>query len=276
MFYQPSVRIQKPKGYRVKQGFQVVLIVAFCVWILYQIKHSHDKKKNYDGIPENLLTLKHTPNVLGRKGYAASSKFEAMNSGVTASKGIEENVIDGQNENVKGTVVDNQIVDEVEARSSYKVEDAKEIADIKILQLNETDSSLVDKQGELGHGITGFPDENGIPQDGHELVNFSSNETSWDDKGITVSDHTASRSHSQSGKTNDKVIEKVTTKSEQHNASKAEIATMLVRKTATTANDGTNLNYGNTFNKSDANRMSEITEKNCVVVRVSNSTSRQG
>ncbi|KAF5195113.1 hypothetical protein FRX31_015301 [Thalictrum thalictroides] len=270
MFYQPGVRIQRPKGYRTKQGFQVVFIVAFCIWVLYQIKHSHDKKKNYGGIPENLHTLKHTSNVLGRKGYVASKNLEAMNSAVTVSRRSED-AIDEQKENVKATVADSWIIEEVEARNSYKEEaDAKEIADNMIQQSNETNSSLVDKQHELGHGITGFPDENGIPQDDHELVRFSQNETIWDDN--TANDQAILRSHSHRWEKNDKVAVEII--SEEHNASKAEITTMLIRKTITTADDGTSLDSGIMSDKSGANTMTEISEKNCVVVKVSNYTSR--
>lgn len=45
---QSSIRNQRSKGFKVKHALQIFLLVAVCFWLIYQVKHSHDKKKHYD------------------------------------------------------------------------------------------------------------------------------------------------------------------------------------------------------------------------------------
>lgn len=48
MLRQVSSRNQRAKGFRVKHVLQISLFLAVSVWLLYQIKHSHDNKKAYE------------------------------------------------------------------------------------------------------------------------------------------------------------------------------------------------------------------------------------
>ncbi|THU50931.1 hypothetical protein C4D60_Mb06t25580 [Musa balbisiana] len=49
MLRQVSSRSQRGKGgFKTKNVLHVCLLVAICVWLLYQMKHSHDKKKAYE------------------------------------------------------------------------------------------------------------------------------------------------------------------------------------------------------------------------------------
>ncbi|URE10404.1 hypothetical protein MUK42_36402 [Musa troglodytarum] len=49
MLRQVSGRNQRGKGgFKTKNVLHVCLLVAICVWLLYQMKHSHDKKKAYE------------------------------------------------------------------------------------------------------------------------------------------------------------------------------------------------------------------------------------
>ncbi|CAL9072215.1 unnamed protein product [Musa textilis] len=47
MLRQVTSRNQRSKGFTMKNALQVCLLVIVCAWILYQIKHSHDKNKGY-------------------------------------------------------------------------------------------------------------------------------------------------------------------------------------------------------------------------------------
>ena len=47
MFRSPS-RNQRSKGFKVKHILQICLLLAVCFWLIYQVKHSHDKKKEFD------------------------------------------------------------------------------------------------------------------------------------------------------------------------------------------------------------------------------------
>ncbi|KAK7311743.1 hypothetical protein RJT34_10070 [Clitoria ternatea] len=71
MFKQSPNRNQRTKELKVKRGFKIFTLIAFVIWLLYQLKHSHDKK-SYEGsspkVFENLKVGPETKN-LGRKGF---------------------------------------------------------------------------------------------------------------------------------------------------------------------------------------------------------------
>ncbi|KAL1564552.1 dentin sialophosphoprotein-like [Salvia divinorum] len=48
MYRQSPSRNQRSKGIKVKNVLQVCLLLAACFWLLYQVKHSHDKKTGFD------------------------------------------------------------------------------------------------------------------------------------------------------------------------------------------------------------------------------------
>ncbi|PON55158.1 hypothetical protein PanWU01x14_190860 [Parasponia andersonii] len=41
-------RNQRSKGIRAKHALQICLLIGVCFWLIYQVKHSHDKKKEFD------------------------------------------------------------------------------------------------------------------------------------------------------------------------------------------------------------------------------------
>ncbi|XP_077233972.1 uncharacterized protein LOC143876169 [Tasmannia lanceolata] len=54
MFRQTSSRNQKTRGFRVKHALQIALLVAVCIWLLYQVKHSYDKRKAFQASNANI------------------------------------------------------------------------------------------------------------------------------------------------------------------------------------------------------------------------------
>jgi hypothetical protein len=62
--YQYLGRYQKPKGSKIKQFLKVMIILAVCVWLLYQIKHV--EIKNYDG--QTKIVVGRGIKLFGRKG----------------------------------------------------------------------------------------------------------------------------------------------------------------------------------------------------------------
>ncbi|XP_073122622.1 uncharacterized protein [Henckelia pumila] len=48
MSRQTPTRNQRSKGIKVKHVLQIFLLLAVCFWLIYQVKHSHDKKKEFD------------------------------------------------------------------------------------------------------------------------------------------------------------------------------------------------------------------------------------
>lgn len=48
MIKKPLNRNPRSKGVKVKHVLQICVLVAVCFWLIYQVKHSHDKKKELD------------------------------------------------------------------------------------------------------------------------------------------------------------------------------------------------------------------------------------
>ena len=41
-------RNNRSKGIKVKHVLQIILLLGVCFWLIYQVKHSHDKKKEFE------------------------------------------------------------------------------------------------------------------------------------------------------------------------------------------------------------------------------------
>lgn len=48
MYRQYSSRNQRNKGMKVKHALRICVFLAVCFWLIYQVKHSHDKKKEFE------------------------------------------------------------------------------------------------------------------------------------------------------------------------------------------------------------------------------------
>ncbi|KAL8238354.1 hypothetical protein R6Q59_019435 [Mikania micrantha] len=48
MYRHSPVRNQRSKGIKIKHVVQVCLLIAVCFWLIFQVKRTHDKKKEFD------------------------------------------------------------------------------------------------------------------------------------------------------------------------------------------------------------------------------------
>lgn len=77
MMRQVSSRNQRSKGYKVKNVLQLCLLAAVCLWLLYQLKHSYDKKraleegnlKTWDKLDESKDHLHIEENISGNETH---------------------------------------------------------------------------------------------------------------------------------------------------------------------------------------------------------------
>ncbi|KZV38048.1 cyclic nucleotide-gated cation channel beta-1 [Dorcoceras hygrometricum] len=69
MSRQSPSRNQRSNGIKIKHGLQICLLVAICFWLAYQVKHSHERKKEFDESDKVLLRRESTDGMikLGRK-----------------------------------------------------------------------------------------------------------------------------------------------------------------------------------------------------------------
>lgn len=48
MYRHSPIRSHRSKGFKLKHFLQICVLVAVCFWLIYQVKHSHDKRKEFD------------------------------------------------------------------------------------------------------------------------------------------------------------------------------------------------------------------------------------
>lgn len=79
MFKQSPSRNHRSKGFKVKRFLHISVLFAICFWLVYQVKHSHDKKKAFDESNGKISTPTHINDEIvnfGRKGL--HPRFEEM------------------------------------------------------------------------------------------------------------------------------------------------------------------------------------------------------
>lgn len=59
MLRQVSSRNHRSKGFKLKNALQICLLVVVTIWLLFQVKHSYDKKSEYEDRNAHLSSIKH-------------------------------------------------------------------------------------------------------------------------------------------------------------------------------------------------------------------------
>ncbi|KAG0451076.1 hypothetical protein HPP92_026422 [Vanilla planifolia] len=100
---QSSSRNQRSKGgFRLKHVLQICLLLAICVWLLYQVKHSHDKKRAFEerATKTSSKMTDQQPDTfnLGRKGLPLVKENESMSETHSTMVEDEEEGQDGEQE----------------------------------------------------------------------------------------------------------------------------------------------------------------------------------
>ncbi|MED6209686.1 hypothetical protein PIB30_057162 [Stylosanthes scabra] len=90
-------RNNRSKGLRVKHVLQIVVLLGVCFWLIYQVKHNHDKKKEYDENDEKLLVQRQRDQSLklGRKDLHPV-KDEVIHNEKHEEEEEDENVVEDE------------------------------------------------------------------------------------------------------------------------------------------------------------------------------------
>ncbi|RDX90177.1 hypothetical protein CR513_27989, partial [Mucuna pruriens] len=74
-------RNHRSKGIKVKHVLQIILLLGVCFWLIYQVKHNHDKKKEFDKKDTKLPVSKQTDQILklGRRDLHPGKNEESRN-----------------------------------------------------------------------------------------------------------------------------------------------------------------------------------------------------
>lgn len=73
-------RNHRSKGIKVKHVLQIILLLGVCFWLIYQVKHNHDKKKEFAKDAKLLASTQTDPILkLGRKDLHPGKREESQN-----------------------------------------------------------------------------------------------------------------------------------------------------------------------------------------------------
>ncbi|KAL1825454.1 hypothetical protein ACET3Z_012232 [Daucus carota] len=171
--YQSPGRNQKARGLGVKQALQFTLMLAICVWLLYQIKPSHNENKNHGLSTWGKLSQEGRTLILGRKGCAVWSSNRS-DSGSKGAHFMEEN--DVTDNSGTGNWKTDEVLDKEKAiMENDKDEIVTEMESGSTLEHHGIDNVTISGHTETEDGNYSFPDENGIPEElekEYQKINF--------------------------------------------------------------------------------------------------------
>uniref|UniRef100_A0A6V7QWW8 Uncharacterized protein n=1 Tax=Ananas comosus var. bracteatus TaxID=296719 RepID=A0A6V7QWW8_ANACO len=115
MLRQVSSRNHRSKGFKLKNALQICLLVVVTIWLLFQVKHSYDKKSEYEDRNAHLSSIKHERDgdrhkafEIGRKGLPRDVRIEdercdrRAGSGKDDDGGDEPSVFEDAESNKEG------------------------------------------------------------------------------------------------------------------------------------------------------------------------------
>ncbi|XP_042452382.1 uncharacterized protein LOC122036998 [Zingiber officinale] len=214
MLRQVSSRNQRGKvGLKMKNVLQICLLIAICIWLLYQIKHSHDKKEAFKETNANgggrlfdirAFGRKDPPHIAEVEGIGGEKGDEEVKNGsMKAGHGIQqEEIEDGGGSNEELEDDDDEAVhkareisfkeDDVSSEVAHTVQEASQASGERSFKADDASSESDDKKKKDGE-IRDVPeyqkDEFGIAM----TKNLSEHET--DDGKEKVQETQHSESH---------------------------------------------------------------------------------
>lgn len=141
MIRQSSSRNHRSKGIKIKYVLQICLLVAVCFWLIYQVKHSHDKRKEFSEIENGAKISEKAQSVdetlkLGRKDLHPRVEEKSSNSEKHEEEELDdEETGDGGVEENKHDVVEKE--EEAESKNEEKEDEERGGGDDEIDELDQ-------------------------------------------------------------------------------------------------------------------------------------------
>ncbi|KAH7518166.1 hypothetical protein FEM48_Zijuj09G0142900 [Ziziphus jujuba var. spinosa] len=119
MFKRLPSRNNRSKGFRVKHVLQICLLLGVCFWLIYQVKHSHDKKKEFDKNDANTSNRK-----LGDDGIIKLGRKDLHPDEITTK--IEKHVEEDEEEISVEEEEKHEDEEQEEEQNKHEVEEQEE------------------------------------------------------------------------------------------------------------------------------------------------------
>ncbi|GAA0181377.1 hypothetical protein LIER_42277 [Lithospermum erythrorhizon] len=151
MYKHSPSRNQRSKGIKVKHVLQVCLLVAVCFWLIYQVKHSHDKKREFDDNVQNSLATEQKDGVvkLGRKDLNPKMEEKVIKTGKQDEEEEDETAVEEEeNKHEETEEQDDNKTDEKEEEEE-DVDEGRDVGEEIEIDDHDKENSDTDNDQEI-------------------------------------------------------------------------------------------------------------------------------
>ncbi|CAA3019694.1 Hypothetical predicted protein [Olea europaea subsp. europaea] len=205
MYRQSPSRTQRSKGIKTKHVLQICLLLAVCFWLIYQVKHSHDKKKEFDESDSKSSLSRASSNeilTLGRKDIHPRVEETVNKNGKHDEAAIEQETIEEEEVEDKKHEEDEQNINKAERNEDEGTggeedeinEHEHEKSDVEI----DREEEFIDEE-KAGHE----GDENSTKEKDSEENNGEMEKVSLEDSDHDGDEHSAHEAREENYKADD-------------------------------------------------------------------------
>ncbi|KAL8541650.1 hypothetical protein ACS0TY_002785 [Phlomoides rotata] len=176
MYRQSPGRNHRSKGIKVKNVLQVCLLLAVCFWLIYQVKHSHDKKREFDESDAKASLSSDELRRLGRKdiqnrvvgtldkdeNHDEQSDEEEINGEEVDENKHDEDEVEDKKVDVKEDDEDEETDEHEQEKSDPEVDREQDLVDGEEREEDGDENETQNTDSEDGHGEV---DKEGIAED---------------------------------------------------------------------------------------------------------------
>ncbi|CAD5319239.1 unnamed protein product [Arabidopsis thaliana] len=149
MFRSSPRRGQRSKGFKVKHCIQLTLLLSVGIWLLYQVKHSHEKKAQFEESAKIVVGGVDKVVKLGRKDLIPrvvevdEAEDEGSKNVVESFNSDEKaNIEEARENNYKGDDASSEVVHESEEKTSES-ENSEKVEDKSGIKTEEVEDSVI-------------------------------------------------------------------------------------------------------------------------------------
>ncbi|MBA0829177.1 hypothetical protein Goarm_013797, partial [Gossypium armourianum] len=149
MFKKTSSRNQRSKGIRIKHILQICLLLGVCFWLIYQVKRSHDKRKEFDAKDAKVSVKEQADDLIlkfGRKDLPRVQ--EASKNFKHEEEEEEENVMEDENKHDEEQEEKTKRLEEEEHEGAIKHEEEDRVEGIKSEEEEQEEGSKHEEEEE--------------------------------------------------------------------------------------------------------------------------------
>ncbi|PPD77190.1 hypothetical protein GOBAR_AA39055 [Gossypium barbadense] len=148
MFKKTSSRNQRSKGIRIKHVLQICLLLGVCFWLIYQVKRSHDKRKEFDAKDAKVSVKEQADDLILKFGRKDLPHVQEASKNFKHEEEEEENVMEDENKHDEEQEEKTKRLEEEEHEGAIKHEEEERVEGIKREEEEQEEGSKHEEEEE--------------------------------------------------------------------------------------------------------------------------------